>query len=257
MGAVMEVPKWLKPSECVSRIGDSASVQAVTRVNAGQASKRTMRRPTPTTLSGKADTAGVNERSSTPSRCAGVVATACTQGKRTQHGRPRGVVRDDQPDAGKGHAGRRGDAEGFVVPLKPGNCGGGEGPQFKTDARRSEGPGDWATYQLRTAFRNCRRRCTRKRRQNPATASTPSTTRSAARTFWRTPMLSAAPTRARRAWTVRTSRPSKRPEWSDGLANWRLRSGRRPTDRIQSDACTYRRPTANSGRWASQPYWIG
>jgi hypothetical protein len=42
----MEVTKWLKPSECVSRIGDSASVQAVTRVNAEQASKRTMRRPT-------------------------------------------------------------------------------------------------------------------------------------------------------------------------------------------------------------------
>jgi hypothetical protein len=36
-----------------------------------------------------------------------------------------------------------------------------------------------------------------------------------------------------------------------------LRSGRRPTDRIQSDACTYRRPTANSGRWASQPCRIG
>jgi hypothetical protein len=45
-GAAMEVTKWLKPSECVSRIGDSASVQAVTRVNAEQASKRTMRRPT-------------------------------------------------------------------------------------------------------------------------------------------------------------------------------------------------------------------
>ena len=42
----MEVTKKLKPSECVSRIGDSASVQAVTRVNAEQASKRTMRRPT-------------------------------------------------------------------------------------------------------------------------------------------------------------------------------------------------------------------
>ncbi len=42
----MEVTKWLKPSECVSQIGDSASVQAVTRVNAEQASKRTMRRPT-------------------------------------------------------------------------------------------------------------------------------------------------------------------------------------------------------------------
>ena len=30
-GAVMEVTKWLKPSVSVSRIGDSASVQAVTR----------------------------------------------------------------------------------------------------------------------------------------------------------------------------------------------------------------------------------
>ena len=28
----------------------------------------------------------MDERSSTPSRCAGVVATACTQGKRTQRG---------------------------------------------------------------------------------------------------------------------------------------------------------------------------
>jgi len=45
-GAVMEVTKWLKPLVSVSRIGDSASVQAVTRVNAEQASKRTMRRPT-------------------------------------------------------------------------------------------------------------------------------------------------------------------------------------------------------------------
>jgi hypothetical protein len=46
IGAVMEVTKWLKPSISVSRIGDSASVQAATRVNAEQASKRTMRRPT-------------------------------------------------------------------------------------------------------------------------------------------------------------------------------------------------------------------
>jgi hypothetical protein len=30
--AVMEVTKWLKPSISVSRIGDSASVQATTRV---------------------------------------------------------------------------------------------------------------------------------------------------------------------------------------------------------------------------------
>ena len=37
IGAVMEETKWLKPSISVSRIGDSASVQAATRVNAEQA----------------------------------------------------------------------------------------------------------------------------------------------------------------------------------------------------------------------------
>ena len=38
---------------------------------------------------------------------------------------------------------------------------------------------------------------------------------------------SAAPTRARRAWTVRTSRMSRRMACSGGSANWRLRSGTR------------------------------
>src|SRR6516225_4413578 len=129
----------------------------------------------------------------TPGRCAGVVAAACTQGKRTQHGKP-GVVSDDQPDAREGQAGRFGVAERFAVPLKPVNAGGGKGPQFKTDASRGEGPGDWATYQLRRVFRNCRRRCTRKRRQKPGIASMSCTTRSAVRTSWPMLMLSAAPT---------------------------------------------------------------
>jgi hypothetical protein len=64
---------------------------------------------------GKSDTTGWIERSSASSRCAGVVAAACTQGKRTQHGKPLGVVGDDQPDAGDGQAGRLGVAERLVV----------------------------------------------------------------------------------------------------------------------------------------------
>src|SRR6516162_10115552 len=119
--------------------------------------------------------------------------------------------------------GAHGVAERFVEPLKPGNAGGGKGPQFKTDARRGEGPGDWATYQLRKAFRNCRRRYTRKRRLNPATASTLCTTRFSARIFWRMPMPYAAPIGARRVWTARTSRTSKSMAKRSGLANWRLR----------------------------------
>jgi hypothetical protein len=45
IGAVMEVTKWLKPSISVSRIGDSASVQAATRVNAEQTMRRSTRQP--------------------------------------------------------------------------------------------------------------------------------------------------------------------------------------------------------------------
>jgi CubicO group peptidase (beta-lactamase class C family) len=42
--------------------------------------------------------------------------------------------------------------------------------------------GDWATYQLRIVFRNCRWRYTRKLRLKPAIASTPCTTRSPMKT---------------------------------------------------------------------------
>src|SRR5229473_3299375 len=183
IGAVMEVTKWLKPSISVSRIGDSASVQAATRVNVEQASKRTMCGPTRQGYRGRLIWLGARAKI-TPRCYTGVLAAACTQGKRTQHGKPHGEVSDDQPDAREGQVGRRGVAERFAVPLKPGNAGGGKGPQFKTDATSGEGFGDWATYQLRKLFRNCRRRCTRKRRQKPAIASTRCTTRSAARTSW-------------------------------------------------------------------------
>ena len=49
------------------------------------------------------------------------------------------MVGDDQPDAGDGTGRALGVAERFVLPRKPGNAGGGKGPQFKTDAASSEG----------------------------------------------------------------------------------------------------------------------
>ncbi len=44
--------------------------------------------------------------------------------------------RDLPPDAREGQAGSRWVAERPVVPLKPGNAGGGKGPQFKDNAAR-------------------------------------------------------------------------------------------------------------------------
>ena len=83
----------------------------------------------PSTHSEKADMAvGMSEETSC-SCCAGVVATACTQGKRTQHGKPFNVVGcDDQPEVGDDQIGRYRVAERLVVPMRPGNAGGGKGP---------------------------------------------------------------------------------------------------------------------------------
>ncbi len=74
-----------------------------------------------------------------PIHCAGVLATACTQGRRWQHGKPDSVVgRDDQPEAGDGQRGRYGVAERPVLLKKPGNAGGGKGPWFKTGVGSGE-----------------------------------------------------------------------------------------------------------------------
>ena len=61
------------------------------------------------------------------------------KGKRAQHGKPYGVPSDEQPEARERRSGRPEVTERSAVPMKPGNSGGGKGPQFKTDARSSEG----------------------------------------------------------------------------------------------------------------------
>jgi hypothetical protein len=74
---------------------------------------------------------------------AGVMAMAC------RHRRPdatretsSGDRTSDQLATGERWAGPREVAERLVVPTKPGNAGGGKGPQLKTDARSNEGHGD-------------------------------------------------------------------------------------------------------------------
>jgi hypothetical protein len=56
-------------------------------------------------------------------------------------GKPtRGV---DQLAARERQAGLTGMAERLVIPTKPGNAGGGKGPQLKADARSDDRKGDW------------------------------------------------------------------------------------------------------------------
>jgi hypothetical protein len=62
---------------------------------------------------------------------AGVVATACLQREMARNtGSPSGGRASSQPDAREGQAGPCGVADRLVVPTKPGNAGGGKGPDF-------------------------------------------------------------------------------------------------------------------------------
>ena len=103
---------------------------------------------------------------------AGVVATACLQREMARNtGSPSGGRASSQPDAREGQAGPCGVADRLVVPTKPGNAGGGKGPDFgsageaarvrrvamlpRTSTRRlggcgtSEGGGEGAADELR------------------------------------------------------------------------------------------------------------
>jgi len=140
-GAAKEVTNWLKPSECVSRIGDSASVQAATKVNAEQISKRTMRRRTRQPFRGRLIRLGYRAKLSAQTLRRESGGSMYTRKAYATREAPRRGQSKDQLEAREGQAGRHGVAERFVVPLKLGNAGGGKGPQFKTDAIRGEGPG--------------------------------------------------------------------------------------------------------------------
>ena len=85
---------------------------------------------------------GMNERTSSIEP-AGVMATACRH-RRPDATReaPTVIAFRDQLATRERQAGPCGVAERSVVPRKPGNSGGGKGPQLKTDAISNEGHGD-------------------------------------------------------------------------------------------------------------------
>ena len=110
-------------------------------MNAEQAPKQQFAGADLTVTQGRPLTRETDERTNSLGP-AGVMAMACRQ-RRPDATReaPRRGRSGDQLEAREGQAGRSGVAERFVVPLKPGNSGGGKGPQFRTDAIRGDGPG--------------------------------------------------------------------------------------------------------------------
>jgi len=66
-----------------------------------------------------------------------------TQDSNATRETPAVAARDRPRDAREGQARPCGATERSVVAVKPGNSGGAKGPQFKDNAPRDAGPGDW------------------------------------------------------------------------------------------------------------------
>ncbi len=97
----------------------------------------------PLTIEGKPKPMGEYERNNLMGP-AGVLATTCRQrGPDATRETPAVIANGDQPATRESQAGPCGVAERSVLPRKPGNAGGGKGPQLKGDARSGEGPRDW------------------------------------------------------------------------------------------------------------------
>ncbi len=86
---------------------------------------------------------GMYERISFHRTCRGSGDGMQAKGTRRNTGSPSNDHCMDQLAARERKAGLTGMAERLEVPTKPGNSGGGKGPQLKADARSDDGKGEW------------------------------------------------------------------------------------------------------------------
>ena len=149
--------------------GDGASVRAATLSERRASLEKDDVQTDPTAISGKSwiRLGEMSEDDAQPLHRGTGGSTHTRKARATREAPKRGQVRDDRTPTGTPVKGTGRGAVGWreevrSTPRKPGNSGGGKGPQFKTDAERGEGHGDWATYQLHLMFRSCRWRRTRK-----------------------------------------------------------------------------------------------
>jgi hypothetical protein len=134
-------------------------MQAVTRVNAEQASKTLTQEPTRHEIGEGRSWWNCYERIRFHRSCRGSGDGMQAKGSIHNTGSPSGDRSVDQLAARERQAGRYGMAERLAVPMKPGNSGGGKEPQLKADARSDEGReiGD-EPDNSRCDSRSCRRR---------------------------------------------------------------------------------------------------
>ena len=110
-------------------------------MNAEQASKRLTQEPARRVI-GMAAADGTVRANEFHQTCRGNGDGKHAKLTSSNTGSPSGDRSQDQLVTRERQAGPYGVAERSVVPRKPGNSGGGKGPQLKTDATSNEGHGD-------------------------------------------------------------------------------------------------------------------
>jgi hypothetical protein len=110
-------------------------------VNAEQASKRLTQEPTRRVI-GRAAADGTVRANEDHQTCRSNGDGKQARLTSSNTGNPSGDRGGDQLTTRERQVRPYGVAERFVVPVKPGNSGGGKGPQLKTNARSNNGLGD-------------------------------------------------------------------------------------------------------------------
>src|SRR6185437_13323313 len=100
-------------------------------------------RSRPVPVRGKAEVGGIVRANKFHQTCRGIGDGMQAKWTIRNTGSPSGDRNADQLAARERPAGLTGMAERLVVPTKPGNSGGGKGPQLKADARSDDRKGDW------------------------------------------------------------------------------------------------------------------
>ena len=102
-----------------------------------------MQEPTRPEFGGRPKRMELYERISSIRPAGGIGDGMYAMGTMRNTGSPSGDCSMNQLATRERQAGPFGMAERLVVPMKPGNSGGGKGPQLKGNARSDKGPRDW------------------------------------------------------------------------------------------------------------------
>ena len=140
----MEATKWTEALWCQrAALGGSATMRARDAIKRRAGLEKANAGGRPAVNTGKAASDREASDTSTGRLRRGIGASTHGRGREQQHGKPCRWRARAKPESRKGQAGPGRVAERSVLPERPGNAGGGKGPQVRRGERKLEGHREW------------------------------------------------------------------------------------------------------------------